>query len=460
MAEDPGARATWVGLTSISKCSIRIRPFHVPRKVRSQYAVGRLGRSVAVRLSTFFLLERHAELGLTPILVRVSSPPPQVSSTYPSLAQLESEAESIAQIRSHAAAAAADDDDGATGGATTPDDPEVAVRIPGAFSEDPELRRRAEAAAKKLTPEEERRLRASEVRRAVGSRDSAEPSGGGGVTAAPAAVDTRAGAADGSGSSDVTVTEAAPSPPQNDEQRAAADDGTGAGGMPAAAMASEPEPTADPVPDGRVGDGAPPPRRPVKIAPGVLALLTKQHSARAAATAAGGGGGGVGAVKEAGLGTEGSAAAAPLATPAAAAAAAATAAVASGSADLRAPTAPPVPRELPPAPQAPAARPTKPISKSLAALLARKMGGPPSEPGSGEEVAGRKMPPPSLGFLGELKARAAEKSGGVPAPPPAPHPPALPAAARGGGGEREGRLPLARGASFLDELKAKTERLS
>ncbi|CAM9369283.1 unnamed protein product, partial [Scytosiphon promiscuus] len=283
-----------------------------------------------------------------------------LSSTFPSLEQLESEAESIARIVGRATIAKANNGD-----CNSTDDSNAiasnkSIPVPGAFSEEPELRRRAAAAAKKLTPEEERRLRASEVQRAVSSRGDA-------VGVVPG---------DGGGSSG-----AVPEAGTSGVDAAAADDAS-----------------------------APAPRRPVKVAPGVLALLTKQHSARAAAAPSSG-----------------------VSAPSRAA---------DGSA-VCVPTAP---------------APAKPMSKSLAALLARRAGNPPAGsavvPSTNGEISGgdgggggasKKAGPSSLGFLGELKARAAAKNGGASAVV-----------------DRKGMAaPFAKGGgSFLEELKARTARMS
>lgn len=370
--------------------------------------------------------------------------------------------QSIAQILGRAAttAAAGDNnntDSNATSGESSSEVVTVggpaktlstAVCVPGAFSEEPELHRRSVAAAKKLSPEEERRLRASEVQRAVSARD-AGPSGGSaaGATAAAATGVAGAGAADGggdsgaaldqSGSSTTAVTETTLSAEQ---QMPEVEVGPAATGTASVAVAVAVAPGLD-----KCVDGAPPPRRPVKVAPGVLALLTKQYSARAVA-AGGGGGGGSGASGKSKASTktktsEGTAG--PDICPPAVAPATTEATVASTAA--------------------------KPISKSLAALLARKRDndGPPPGRGSPDDACsdvqggvciGQKAASPPLGFLGELKAKAAARNacpGSSPSPSPSPLPPypklAAPAPVVMPRGER---------GSFLDELKARAARIS
>ncbi|CAM9400740.1 unnamed protein product [Ectocarpus sp. 6 AP-2014] len=308
------------------------------------------------------------------LLASVAEVEKMLSSAYPSLTQLEAEAESIAGILDRAATAAADNNEktpskDGENAATIPDSTSAsaptdrpgvaataavgAVRVPGAFSAEPELRRRAVAAARKLTPEEERRLRTGEVQRAVSARDVAGGVGGGQATTSGAA----AAAAEPSAA-------------------------TGGGGV-AGKGAGE---SAEARPKGK-GSGA----------PGPFAV--------AAAAAAG--------------------PECPSAETSSAGAGAAAVAV----------------------PVAPSA---KPMSKTLAALLARRADGPPpSGPGGGgacdgdENEARKKATSPPLGFLGELKARAAAAAEGA-----------------GAGPEREGKAALPTGGSFLDELKARTARIS
>lgn len=329
-----------------------------------------------------------------------------------------------------------------------------AVRVPGAFSEEPELRRRSVAAARKLSPEEERRLRASEVQRAVSFRDAG--SSGGSAAAATATTPAAAtvvaeGSVDQPGSTTAIETTPTSVQVEVEQERAAAEAGPAAtgGATPVAA------PTAVVPRTGECLDGAPPPRRPVKVAPGVLALLTKQYSARAMA-AQGGGGRRIGATAEtkaettSGEGTE--------------------------RADIFQPVAAPSPAatEGTSVKPTPAAQPAKPISKSLAALIAQKNGnvaplpgrGSPDGPcsdaveGAGGGVGiGRKAASPALGFLDELKAKAATSTrSGCPALsssssslPPLPLRLPLPPASG---------APVPGAGSFLDELKARAARIS
>ncbi|CAM9529459.1 unnamed protein product [Ectocarpus fasciculatus] len=311
------------------------------------------------------------------LLASVAEAEKMLSSTYPSLNQLEAEAESIAGILDRAATATADNSSetpskGGKVAATIPDSTSAsdptdrpgiaataavgAVRVPGAFSEEPELRRRAVAAARKLTPEEERRLRAGEVQRAVSSRDVAGGGGGGGGQVATAG---------------------------------------------AAAAGAEPSPA--------TGSGG--------------------HSARAIAAA--------GAGESAGARPKGEGSAAPAPFAVAAAAGSERPSAETSSAEVAAAAA-----AVPVAPSA------KPMSKTLAALLARRADRPPSSGPAGGDGDGnearKKATSPPLGFLGELKARAATAAEGA-----------------GTGPEREGKAALPTGGgSFLDELKARTARLS
>lgn len=396
-------------------------------------------------------------------LFRLDFPPllSQLSSTYPSLNQLEKEAETIARILDRAATAAAADNNNKTPrkdgevAATIPDSTSAsaptdrpgvtataavgAVRVPGAFSEEPELRRRAVAAARKLTPEEERRLRAGEVQRAVSSRDVAGGVGGGQATTAGVAA---AGAepSPANGSDGVAGTGAVAAPSLAPDAAAVERSGSATccpklGGQPTAC-----EPAARKIGSslglgGGCSSSAPPPRRrPVKVAPAVLALLTKQHTARAIAVA------GAGESTEVRAKGEGSAAPAPFAVGASATGSECPSAETS-SAGVAASAAVPV------------AASAKPMSKTLAALLARRADRPPpSGParcgggGDGDEnEARKKATPPPLGFLGELKARAAAAAEGT---------------GTRTGPERGGKAALPTGGSFLDELKAKTARIS
>ena len=391
----------------------------------------------------------------------------QLSSTYPTLEQLESEVQSIAQIRGCAATTTAtargNDNNDSTSTSTstiTPEDasskPQAvgpakaetttqAVRIPGAFSSEPELRRRSVAAARKLSPEEERRLRAREVQRAVSSRDAGTSAGSrtGGATPAADADTVFAGDGGDSGaaldqpgsSSAAAVKETTASRVQTGREVAKA--GSAATGAASVAATAAVAPGRD-----ECVDGARPPRRPVKVAPGVLALLTKQYSARAVAAGGGRRRGGSGALEtsreetKTSARTEGSGVCPPQVS--------APAAMENVSAK-------------------PAGQAVKPISKSLAALIARKTDNPKfglwsSHDGASSGVigggsgAGVKAASPSLGFLGELKAKTAARNDCPAAPSSSSSPPlTLPPTLRGA---------VSTVPSFLDELKARAARIS
>ena len=359
----------------------------------------------------------------------------QLSSTYPSLPQLESEAELIAEVYSrndsvnngtpreaqrdivnpkgsaNSSATASGNSGGAAAGRSV-----CLVRVPGAFSPEPELRRRAVAAAKKLTPEEERRLRASEVQNAVSKRG--EQSSASGFREMPGAA-----AADAAGADDETaapmaqrgdageISLSAPSSAYDLLQREGEAGRGGAAEMSSTEAGAEVEAgkgagvelaPGDNGDGGRNGSGeaagenackaGEPRRRRVKVAPGVLAFLTKEYSDRAATGTAS-------VVAKGSVGLSPSVTAptppgcSPLGGP-------------GGSGGMPPP---------PPLPCPPAAK--KPISKSLAALLAMKCnesgeglasGGGGVTGGGGGNRAASASPP---GFLDELKARAKAKDG-------------------------------------------------
>lgn len=348
----------------------------------------------------------------------------QLSATYPSLAQLESEADSVAQILNRRCQSVTDDSPmrDEAGAVVTAD---AVIRVPGAFSAEPELRRRAAAAAKKLTPEEERALRASEVQRAVSCRDAPSVP----AAAAPGSDETIEHAGDAEQTSAISVAIAALSR----EGRSRGESGVGH------------------------EDGCSR-RRRVKAAPGVLAFLTKEYGERAA-TAARGSTRTVVPHAGAALGSETKEAGDVL--PAVAAGAEGPGLSSAAGTSRRGPKIPPPP--------------IKPMSKSLAALVAQsnasKMSG---STGDGRAPGSRKAALPSLGFLDELKARGKRKeapvdmasessgagvSGGVGGE----------SGARGGVSSREafkkgngsGKVAAAGAAvSFLDELKARTAVIS
>lgn len=264
--------------------------------------------------------------------------PGQLSATYPSLAQLESEAEVVSRVLSHCPAEQGPQE--GRGDAT--------VRVPGAFSAEPKLRRRTAAAAKKLTPEEERAVRASEVQRAVSSR-SALP---------------QMGTTDGTTGLDGTSATIA-SARETGGKRAALE-------ISAAKHLS----TAVEGETAEVGPHVQPGR--VQIAPVVLAFLEKDCRTRTAKMEEGG-------KERATRGATSTAAPTESTLPAE-----------SAGMDVPAKT---TPLEV----NSQAATQAKPISKSLAALIAR---------GKGDGHAGamgsslNKASAPALGFLDELKKRA------------------------------------------------------
>lgn len=333
----------------------------------------------------------------------------------------------------------------------------TAVRVPGAFSSEPELRRRAVAAAKKLTPEEERLLRASEVQRAVSCRDAL--AGASTAASAPTANASHAGG-DGHKKSGVSAVVSALSRQSAQSQSGEGHmqevaEGTGSASvLERAAVAVRGE-------DGSGYGGCAAHRTVsrVKAAPGVLAFLTKEYGARSVAqaqeandksvmrnaqtAAAAASGGGAGLIETNGKVSSG--------IPVTAA---------EGSTDSAVAIPPLLPLLSPPPP------PSKPISKSLAALLAR------APQGSGGIVGGAgvraKAGPPSLGFLDELMARAAgeKKKGSSPASESSASNAGDGTRARrkegGGSGISTGgvRSGVGGGLSFLDELKARKPRLS
>lgn len=387
------------------------------------------------------------------------------------------------------------------------------VRVPGAFSAEPELRRRAMAAARKLAPEEERRLRASEVQNAVSLRGAQQSSG---LSEMPGASGTVAevgapavGARSGAPGAATEVATVAPAPPA----AAAAATATVQGGFdglslsvpPSAASAGAVAALSQEGREvgrggrservsreaeigaareaaavfasggsggggggvGAAGEGAGCEngelrRRRVKVAPGVLAFLTKEYSDRALTASV--------VVKRTAGGES-----RPVAPPAT---------VADGCLLSGAPGDG---MEVPPPPPPPSAivRPpaAKPLSKSLAALLAKNAidnGSGELARGGGGRVSGgggkRSASASPLGFLDELKARAKANAGQALAT----------GDADGDGGGTEGAgvamdgageqvsiggglarvsgketTVVARGGgSFLDELRARTARIS
>lgn len=376
----------------------------------------------------------------------------QLSASYPSLVQLESEAESIAKVVGRAQADIDVGDRGEVSPAVVSAASDItAVRVPGAFSSQPELRRRAAATAKKLTPEEERLLRASEVQRAVSSRDAlagaataaAAPTGGGcgtsGVSAVVSALSHQGGQSGGRYTQEVVVAPGTGEASSLERAAVAAsgEDRRGYGGCVAHRAVSR-----------------------VKAAPGVLAFLTKEYSARSVAQAR--------EVNKKGVVRD---------APEAATVSGGTGLIEKNekvSADITVTAAEgstngAIATTLLPLPPLP---PSKPISKSLAALLARAPRGTGGgiiggtgvssvgDRGSGKAVS------PSLGFLDELKARAAAKKGSSPASESSANNAGggTRAPGKGGGGGRGISAGVVRsgvgGMSFLDELKARNSGLS
>lgn len=274
------------------------------------------------------------------------------------------------------------------------------IRVPGAFSSEPELRRRAVATAKKLSPEEERILRASELQRAVSSREVA---GFAGTTAAVAAAAQRSDRVAGEQSAVPAVLHTLSRKETPGEsgnwcaQAMKTEAGTKTGICGAVtlegAVGVSGEATAV---DGR-GDLCP--RRRVKAAPQVLAFLTKEYSARALTARTS---------REVNEAIKTDAATAPgMGVQVPRGAQSLAAAVATGPALVSAAGVSAVPPPPPP--------PPKPMSKSLTALLAQQRNRLPGlvggigNGGSGGG-ASRKTAAPALGFFQELKARAAAKA--------------------------------------------------
>lgn len=203
----------------------------------------------------------------------------QLSASYPSLSQLESEAESIAGILSESAANSTLDEQEssaieATGASSSLHDRSSSnsgtgncnVRVPGAFSSEPRLLRRASAAAKKLTPQEERLLRVSEVQNAVSHRD--EP-GGLSWSSSDNTHDTGADAGGHTVASVGTAENSSNRRPGRVELRIAEAAIIAAGGGEASCEVRREKSVSK-----------------VKAAPEVLAFLTREYSARAAAAIA------------------------------------------------------------------------------------------------------------------------------------------------------------------------------
>lgn len=340
-------------------------------------------------------------------------------------------------------------------GSTSPIPTATVIRVPGAFSKEPKLHRRAMAAAKKLSPEEERLLRATEVQRAVSSRgalSSEEPATlvGDDVVGAGLVVmdDAR------SGQSSVSAVVAALSSDENLGEEHAQDamvDGMKVGSRDivlesAVSVGDEVAATGD----GRRGDC---PRRRVQAAPEVLAFLTKEYSSRAVAAAIGAGNSEVArssdTSSEETRESDCTSSVSSVRGPSSALFTAAGVRVVS-------PPPPPFPRNR-----------AKPMSKSLAKMLAQRSTQTPVE-----NSGSRRMVAPSLGFLDELKAKGAAKmapsstSGasieieeGVGANENEKQVPARKTMGgrRENGAAKRGLL-TAGGLSFLDELKARASK--
>ena len=318
------------------------------------------------------------------------------------MAQLESEANSLFQILSRCPA----QQNSREGG-------DSVVRVPGAFAFEPELRRRTAAAARKLTPEEERASRASEVQQAVSSRNALPGSGSADANASAdpplelgkTVADVGALAA-AKAVSEVTFTLATAASADGKEGEAEASAEHSAGGRPlpgrvrvapsvlaflekdcraktatAAREGEERKGGAEMEASAEHGAGGHPLPGRVRIASSVLAFLEKDCRAKT-----------VTAARE-GEERKGGAEIAPKAV------------VVCGSAKVT----PTDKKDVLIAPREPTPR-AKPISKSLAALIARGGGG--CGDGRVGAVGGRTdkpallPPPPQRGFLEELKKRA------------------------------------------------------
>lgn len=326
--------------------------------------------------------------------------PLQLSAVYPGLAQLESEAESIAQIFEDAPSTLATVSNNGLNEAKTPGRTirppshsriikgttaaAAACIVPGAFSEEPELRRRASVAAKKLTSEEERLLRVQEVQSAVSCREVAA------TRENPTAVADHAIShddddADGhdrgkrreAGSADVGQEGDALEPrPQTDRS---GDRGT-VRTMAAAADAGN---VAESIGDKASAGGGRRAVSRVKAAPGVLAFLTREFSSRAAAATAGAAGEASVPLNNASNRRVWTSTGGRKETGRLAAAAGSLASATKAAAP-------------------------KPMSKSLAALIARKAeGGGGDGGGRGGVASAGGIAATPLGFLEELKTRTA-----------------------------------------------------
>lgn len=422
----------------------------------------------------------------------------QLSATYPSLAQLESEADSVAEILGGATSTTVGTD--RSKGEANPADTDSSTAtskyrdtgvnstsvvrphaVPGAFSEEPQLRCRASAAAKKLTPQEERLLRASEVRRAVCSREVAH---GEALTEASFVKQDASKDSGGGDASDVgggqrqylqavlSMTESREDASRECPQLA----GKKLEAVNATTTAAKEGGTA--IANGEATFEACGGRRTVsrvKAAPGVLAFLNREYSSRAEAVAVAKG---PAPVTESGGGAAESTAASTTsgaqnslessgglgglheATTTRAGAAVVVSVVG---------VPPPPPPAAPPAPP-------KPMSKSLAAVLtrtaARSSGAGDAK--SGEEL--KRATATSLDFLEELKTRGARTGRGVSTTKEAVDgDPGRSIGGRltltlpcgGGGGEALRKRPPSvvtgsgmGGVAFMNELKARTSKIS
>lgn len=288
------------------------------------------------------------------------------------------------------------------------------IRVPGAFSEHPELRRRAAAAARKLTPEEERRLRASEVQRAVSSRDANL----GRVPLSPSPAATVMSTAEHAGSSELSAggrrqRSAVPAgngaalylerllPQDRSRQESVGSDRMNGRTRDAEPASLQMIPEVDLGDDVAVLDECKKDRR-VKIAPGVLAFLNKEFSSRTATKRA------VGRLTELVPGPVASASAADIVDPNMGTRESDDAATMASSEQIVSAIGDGV-TLLPPPPPPPLAAPAMPMSKSLAALLARNNRSGDAL-GSVENRAVLGGPAaPSLSFLDELRAKGAAK---------------------------------------------------
>lgn len=377
----------------------------------------------------------------------------QLSATYPSLHQLEAEAQSVECILRDLAPSGNATDREETGKAeaeesSTSGDGNACpgtsgVRVSGAFSAEPRLLRRAAATAKKLTPQEERLLRASEVQRAVSCRD-----GRGGGAESSADGDGPPGSAGNDGLPSVLSSAGAPQGVAEEREREGCGRIMKTNGKGSEEAVSEGCGGRDQASAGRPGKGV----SKVKAAPGVLAFLNREFGARAAAAATAAGA----ATERAEVGARDQAGGDGR-NPATKSSSTTIDGCGGHSSLAHAPA--PSTTKVPP-PQ----RPPKPMSRSLAALVGASSGAQ-SDRGSSAKAQASRPGFPVLSFLGELKARAREGGSGAGGS----NSPSSPRKSDSKSVEANNRLPVVRRnpfeaagsskRSFLEELKARSASL-